>query len=165
MAWLNPIIDRTEIDVNLIKQLSEDIKQIGWSNATQSQRDDWNSDNKSCLNYSDLNRIQDNIIYLRDWLESTYGLNITIDDGYTTWILTSDIFIENLNKIRDNIVLLIEGSYSYPTTPIIEYNNPCDLDDVNDIERNLYDLYVILEQIPSMWKNCGTFTCGQNIIL
>lgn len=191
MAWINPIYDRTLNDVNSLKNLARVIATVGWDNVTQEQRNQWligsamllsasdgylltsDGDNlvvgdgiiKGAINIGDLNRIQNNIRFLRDWLASDYGFSITIDDSNPTWNRQDLPFLSNINRIRDNVVALVDSTYKFPTTPTIDYNNPVNWDDANDIEKNLYDLYVILTNIPLSYVYCGTFSCGQDVIL
>lgn len=165
MAWINPIYDRTDADINYLISLANAIQSVGWANATQSQKDEWNNGLKGALNYFDLNRIQTNITYLKEYIETTQGVVVDIDESNPTWTLDMTPFLSNMNIIRDNILAIIEKSYDYVDRPSIEYTDNPNYEDINSLEKNLYYLYSILENISIGKQVCGAFQCGQNIIL
>lgn len=169
MAWITPIYDRTQQDVDSLKQLASNIKAVGWDNATLSQKTAWlnvsSGITKGALNAIDLNRIQGNTTFLRDLLSDDYGIRLVIDESNPIWTVTMTPFQSNIDRIRSNVIKIVENSYKYPDTPDVEYNHPVTWDDVNDIERNLADLYEILLEIAKYWIHCGQFNCGQGVIL
>jgi hypothetical protein len=191
MVWLNPVYDRTLSDVSSLKQLSSEITALGWANTPIQKRVEWMLGEtvnlfvvdgklktvdglnlkvgtgriKGSINPIDLNRIQNNIVFLRDWLASDYGVNVVINETNPTWNRVTIPLISNVNIIRDNVNGLLNSGYKYMSTPVIRYSNPVNWSDANDIEKCLFDLYTILSQIPLSWKNCGTFNCGQGVIL
>lgn len=166
MAWIQPIFNRTLADVTALKELIGQINAIGWDNLTLTSKTEWLATSKGAFNFSDLNRIEDNIIYMRDQINALGGTPIVIDTSNPVWGVDDIPFLSNINRIRDNVGVLIDAFYILPTTPTIEYNNPLNWDDANDIEKNLQDMYTILQLTGIQFEYyCGTFSCGQDTIL
>jgi len=169
MTWINPIVDRTQADVDGLKQLASQINAVGWDNISLAQKTAWlnlaSGVTKGALNAIDLNRIQGNATFITELLKEDYGIRFVIDESNPIWDVTMTPFKSNIDRIRANVIKIVKLSYSYPTTPEIEYNHPITWDDVNDIERNLADLHEILLEIAKYWIHCGQFNCGQGVIL
>lgn len=168
-VWTTPIYDRTQNDVNLLKSLSEQIKLVGWDNATQDQRDQWLQISvgitKGALNALDLNRIDANILFLVDYLNDDYGLIADVDESNPYWTVSHIPLLSNLNRIRDNLQELIEASYTPIGLPTIAYSVNPNWEDINDIEETLQLLKTLLDRIPLGYKYCGSFNCGQTSAL
>jgi hypothetical protein len=165
MAWITPITDRTSTDVDALKQLLDQINLLGWDNVDQSVRDAFLLQNKGALNYSDLNRIEDNVDYVKNALLDV-GLDITIDTSNPNWQIGLYIILEQMDIIRNNINLLKASWHVEDGTPDIVYNNPVNFEDINTLEKNLLSMKLIYD----LWginikPMCGQFNCGQNIIL
>ena len=92
MAWIDPIYDRTQADVDLIKL------------------DPTNSNNKGAYNYTDLNRIESNCEYIMNLLNNSdlfyYPINIEVK---TDWNVKDIPHIKDINRIRQNILTLKNG--------------------------------------------------------
>lgn len=165
MAWINPIFDRTKEDVDYLKSLMVTIQTTGWGNVSQSVRDEWLAQNKGAINYTDLNRIEENIEFIVSELENV-GISIAIDRSNPTWTLGAYLLIDNINRIRNNLNLIINGWYSLPSTPTIKYSNPMNYLDANDLERVLYDLKVIWDLYGIQVRPiCGKAVCGTHLVL
>jgi len=166
MSWIEPIVDRTQSDVDRLIQLSIKINSLGWANVSPEDRVEWliGSDGniKGAINDSDLNRMECNTKFLVDKLRTEFGITIDIDESNPLWNKTIIPLLSNINRIRDNVVATVGGSYPITGTPTIEYNNPLNWDDANDIERNLYDLYNTLLGIELIWRYSGTFESGDD---
>jgi hypothetical protein len=116
---------------------------------------------KGCLNLLDLNRIENNIAFLAEKMESySYAPNI----HGRQW---SNVDMPNQNdmsRIIDNIRSLISSFYSpdnppsLPTT-MLSYN------DINAIEENLYLLKELLDCMASSFKKVGTIKSGSTTFL
>lgn len=167
--WITPIYDRTASDVAGLKSLAAEIRSTGWTSVTQAQRDEWLNlgvgITKGALNVIDLNRIQGNVEYVHDTIDTDLGIPIPMEAMHSTWGREDIPFISHINAIRNNIIDLLDGSYTNPSSPTIELNDPMDWDDINDIEQNLHDLKEILDAISDNWHSCGTYNCGQATIL
>ena len=93
--------------------------------------------------------------------------NIFNDMGY--WNTTTinkmwgenDIFnVDEFQRILDNTNVLRQAFFVYkdtPNTPPISYY----WDDINALEKILYDLDVMINDVKSHYRECGTFECGE----
>lgn len=114
------------------------------------------------LTYTDLNRIENNIIEARN-LIATYDTTPLSSSNKTDWETKSIVFYENLNRIEQNIKYLIDRCLaivtdSPKTTWISEEINYID---INRIEQNILDCYNTALRIIAEFEKCGYFTCGQ----
>lgn len=116
---------------------------------------------KGCLNLLDLNRIEENIAYLADKMESyTYSPNI----HGRQWG-REDMPNENdMSRIIENIRALISAFYSPDNPPplpdtMLSYN------DINAIEENLYLIRQLLNCMEGSFKQVGTIKSGSTMFL
>lgn len=130
--WKTPITDRTQSDVDLVKEL----RLLRWSEMTDEQKTMWMSGLKGALNNSDLERIENNIHLLSDVFE----VNMTTYENDIPYIPTLDYW----QNLIDNVVAIRARGYAYwntPQVPLLPINN---FEKVNDIEKILRDTYQIL---------------------
>ena len=116
---------------------------------------------KGCLNLLDLNRIESNIAYLAEKMESySYAPNI----HGKQWTNIDMPNQNDMSRIIDNIRALIGAFYSpdnppsLPTT-MLSYN------DINAIEENLYLIKELLDCMASSFKKVGTIKSGATTFL
>lgn len=113
---------------------------------------------KGMLTINTLNRIETKQEELK---------NLFNDMGYwntpttnKTWS-ENDIFnIDEFQRIIDNTNVLREAFFIYtdtPNTPPISYY----WDDINAIEKILHDLDVMINDVKSHYRECGTFESGE----
>ena len=116
---------------------------------------------KGCLNQLDLNRIESNIAFLADKMESfSYAPNI----HGKQW---SNVDMPNQNdmsRIVDNIRSLVNAFYS-PDNPPSLPTTMLSYSDINAIEENLYLIKEILDCMQSSFKQSGTGKCGSRRLL
>lgn len=148
ILWMETVTDRTQSDVNRVLELLEK----GWKNFTEDEKVEWNAGMKGTLNYSDLERIQNNTQLLSDVLE----LNLTVEEIPG---LPTDSFFDSI--IRNTEV--IRGAYcihaATPVTPAAPLNT---FSKWNAIEAILLDVYEIL--LNNFHYYCGTDVyAGDNI--
>ncbi len=116
---------------------------------------------KGCLNLLDLNRIEGNIAYLAERMESySYSPNI----HGKRWSKADMPNEEDMSRIIENIHALISAFYTPhnpPTLPttMLSYN------DINAIEENLYLLKQMLDCMESSFKKVGTIKSGTKTFL
>lgn len=146
MAWIEPIIDRTQEDV-LYAMANQGLDQ----------------DLKGAWNVSDVNRIINNINYLHSLL-GFYGYNSTITQQND--FIMSDLPHVNskIDVIRNNINTIINSFYKR-NNPTIRYGDVFDFNDANTLEMNLKITNDLLESLIAELKYSGTFVSGQDIIL
>lgn len=77
-----------------------------------------------------------------------------------SWGIT-DIFDESeFQRIIDNTNILRDAFFTYsytPNTPPISYH----FDDINSLEKILYDLDVMISDVKANYRFCGEFKCGE----
>jgi hypothetical protein len=116
---------------------------------------------KGCLNLLDLNRIEGNIAYLAEKMESySYAPNI----HGKQWARGDMPNQNDMSRIVENIRSLIAAFYSpanppsLPTT-MLSYN------DINAIEHNLFLIKQMLDCMVSSFKAVGTIKSGATTFL
>ena len=137
--WIDPIYDRTQADVDRVKEL----KDIGYFNMTNTEKAEWATDLKGALNQSDLIRIETDIHILSDVLElslTTYEDNMPEIPDQTYY-----------KHLRDCITAIRDAGYVKSTTPTTP-NSPLNAyKKINDIEEILFDVYTILNSTFYYW--------------
>lgn len=66
---------------------------------------------------------------------------------------------EDFQRILDNANTLRNAFFTYkdtPNTPSVSFHYK----DLNDLEKILFDLDVMISDVRSKYKKCGTFKCG-----
>jgi len=154
MADTSLIFDRTSADVAQASQIRAETLQQGIV-PTSSQYDVLN---KGSITIYTLNRIEGKQQELMNGLqENGYWNNTIVNKVWTT----NDIFRqEDLQRIVNNLAKLVNSYYVYVTTPavpqpILYWQN------LNSIEKILYDIDLILDYMISHFRLCGTFNCGE----
>ena len=129
-----------------------------------------NSTDKGFINYTDFNRIESDIAELETTLNAYgYLLPETLvnkTDWHAQGALTSGMdnipTLAHMNRILHNIGVLRSVYRVYPTTPA----TPSTMEfatytTFNDIEKILYDLWLMLHDTESYFRQCNTFACGE----
>ncbi len=150
MEWVEAIYDRTEADVSEAKALIEHYKANGGMTGSTVL--------KGCLNARDLNRIENNTKFICKALGERYYFcdTPTVHD----WSLYAIPRMANINRITSNVSKLISAYYKPPDSPSVP-NNMTHYTQINDIEKNLHMLKLMIEDMDSQYKRCGTFSCGE----
>ena len=114
--------------------------------------------NKGTFNYTDLNRIENKQEELK---------NLFNDMGYWNTSITNKVWGENdifnvdeFQRILDNTNVLRNAFFVYmdtPKTPNVSYY----WQDINALEKILYDLDVMINDVKSHYRECGTFESGE----
>ena len=149
--WTEPIYDRTQEDVDYAK------RQIAYFKANDGIPDV--TYYKGCLNFGDVNRIEHNTEYLADLLISLYYFN-TISRNSSSWVINSRLDTTNVSRIINNVAILQSAYY----TPIGSPDLPTTLthyEQVNSVEKCLYLLKEMIDDMVSSFRECGTFYCGE----
>lgn len=136
--WTTPIVDRTDEDVERLKQYDL----IGYKNLTESQKMEWYNDMdgmKGALDKSDLNRIESNIGYLAE--QTLISLPIMSRWAY------EDIFdLSNANRVLTNIQKLV-SRFSFRVQPQIPGAPLNSYQKINQIESLLLRMYEALNRV------------------
>ena len=151
------IFDRTQNDVDSAILL-RNTKVKNFEELTES---DINYLEKGTLTINTLNRIENK----QDELKNLFN-----DMGYWNTPIKNkmwgenDIFnVDEFQRILDNTNVLRQAFFVYkdtPNTPPVSYHYK----DINALEKILYDLDVMINDVKSKYKRCGTFRCGEMII-
>jgi hypothetical protein len=142
-TWSKPIYDRTLADVEYARQQLE--KQIN------------NANYKGCLNANDLTRIENNTRYLADELIKLYYFNSITT---RTWSTSNAPNTTNIATILNNISKILSAYQkpkNIPTLPttLLTYEQ------VNAVEKNLFMIKEMLDNMIASFRQCGTFGCGE----
>lgn len=148
------IFDRTQNDVDTAIALRREKVQT-FQRLTESEIATLE---KGTLTINTLNRIESKQEELK---------NLFNDIGYwNTPIINkmwgeNDIFnVDEFQRILDNTNILRQAFFVYkdtPNTPPISYY----WGDINALEKILYDIDVMINDVKSRYKRCGTFRCGE----
>lgn len=116
---------------------------------------------KGCLNLLDLNRIESNIAFLAEKMESfSYSPNIHGKQWGNTDIPTQN----DMSRIIENIRSLIGAFYS-PDNPPSLPATMLSHNDINAIEENLYLIKQLLDVMQTSFKKVGTIKSGSRMLL
>ena len=150
------IFDRTQNDVDTAILL-RDTKVKNFEELTESEIATLE---KGTLTINTLNRIESKQEELK---------NLFNDMGYWNTPITNKVWGENdifnvdeFQRILDNTNVLRNAFFVYkdtPNTPPISFH----YNDINALEKILYDLDVMINDVKSRYKRCGTFRCGELI--
>ena len=150
------IFDRTQNDVDTAIRLRREKVQT-FQELTESEIATLE---KGTLTINTLNRIENKQEELK---------NLFNDMGYWNTPITNKIWGENdifnvndFQRILDNTNVLRNAFFVYketPNTPPISYH----YNDINALEKILIDLDVMINDVKSQYRRCGTFRCGELI--
>ena len=116
---------------------------------------------KGCFNLLDLNRIENDIKFLAEKMESFgYAPNI----HGKQWSREDMPNQNDMSRIVDNIRSLISAFYS-PNNPPSLPTTMLSYKDINAIEENLYLIKQLLDVMQTSFKMVGTIKSGSRMIL
>lgn len=149
--WSKPIYDRTQADVDYAKSQIKYFKQNG--GITDGK------DLKGCLNVDDLNRIEFNTEYLSDLLCTLYYFN-NIKKHSDIWHTGGVPNVNHINRMIANVSKLQTAYFKPSGSPTLP-NTLTHYENVNSIEKCIYLLKVMIDNMTSSFKECNTFECGE----
>lgn len=117
--------------------------------------------NKGTFNYTDLNRIENKQEELKNLFNEMGYWNTPITNK--TWGENNIFNADEFQRILDNTNVLRNAFFVYkatPNTPPISYY----WDDINSLEKILNDLDVMINDVKSLYRECGTFESGSDNI-
>ena len=143
------ITDRTQSNVNHVKEITAKAKTGTWTKTEQSE---WLAGMKGALNYTDFNRIESGI----QELASIVGANVSVK---TDWLI--DGYMKQSDAVRwlSNIAAIKSKCAGLNSTPDV----PASMDRLsfsamNQIEQVLYDIEMLAKTRVTF---SGEFTCGE----
>ena len=150
------IFDRTQNDVDTAILL-RDTKVKKFEELTESEIATLE---KGTLTINTLNRIESKQEELKNLFNNMGYWNTPITNK--VWG-ENDIFnVDEFQRILDNTNVLRQAFFVYkntPNTPPVSYH----YNDINSLEKILNDLDVMINDVKSRYKRCGTFRCGELI--
>ena len=94
--------------------------------------------------------------------------NLFNDMGYWNKPITNKVWDfscifkgEEFDRILRNIEILRKAFFVYKDTPDIPDNNYRKYQTINDVEKIIDDLDVMINDVKSHYRECGTFECGE----
>lgn len=145
------VYDRTQADVDRVYALRE----TGWQNMTQPQKEEWLRGMKGCLNTSDLKRIE-NAVYVIARL-----LNIALQTNKDNLPEIPDALY--FQQLLDNVAILRESGYIRGDTPELPAQPLNTYQKINDVEHILHDVYEIYLANNSWFIYCGENFAGDEL--
>jgi hypothetical protein len=113
---------------------------------------------KGTLTYNTLNRIENKQSQLKKLLSQMgYYCPEVIN---VTWNEYQFFKQADFDRILVNMQILIEAFFVYSDTPKMPENNYRKYQVINDTEKILYDLDVMINDVKSHYRECGNFECG-----
>ena len=114
---------------------------------------------KGTLTINTLNRIENKQEELKNLFNDMGYWNTPI--FIRQWAY-ADIFKgEQFDRILYNLEILTEAFFVYKNTPNIPGNNYRKYQTINDVEKILYDLDVMINNVKANYRFCGEFECGE----
>ena len=149
------IYDRTQVDVdNAVKIRSEKVQKF-----TELTTEDITTLEKGMLTINTLNRIEEKQQELKNLFEEDFYFVDEISNK--SWTYTDIFKQEDFDRILLNLEKLIKAYFVYSNTPKIPDNNYRKYQTINDVERILHDLDIMISDVKSHYRECGTFECGE----
>lgn len=149
---MNLITDRTLLDVEEIKALTEAIKA---GTATEAQVQQYlNADNKGAYTYRDLNRVEEAVLYVAERLkENGYLVDIPVT---RSWMTADKPNAKDFERYLSNVALIRNAIPVWANTPDAPTDmNGFDINKANALERILADVDRILNNIRDSWFYLG----------
>ena len=147
------IFDRTQNDVDTAILL-RDTKVKNFETLTESEIATLE---KGTLTINTLNRIENKQEELKNLFNEMGYWNTPIINK--VWGENNIFNVDEFQRILDNTNVLRQTFFVYnatPNTPPISYY----WDDINAFEKILNDLDVMINDVKSHYRECGTFECG-----
>ena len=145
---MNLITDRTQADVNRVKELAAKGKAGTW---TATEHAEWLAGMKGAFTYKDFNRLEGIV----DEMAVTLGVTVTTVTNWTETSLLRESdtqrFLANIEELRT----VCKGLTNPPATP--ESLRKISYVTANNIEKILLDL----ETVILSWTRCGDVYCGE----
>jgi hypothetical protein len=161
-AWIEPVWQRTKADVEYAAYLNDKIGRSGWNSLTSQEQSAWAAGLTGCLNYWDLNRIEQDVGYLSDMLNG-YGYTQEILCK-TDWAMTDFPRVSEVERIRSNVQTLIDA-YCAQTVALPDTLESPDYQVINDLENVLRLMQEMIHRMEESFRRCGPTLCGQGVVL
>lgn len=150
------IFDRTQNDVDTaIRLRTEKVQKF-----QELTEEEIETLEKGTLTINTLNRIENKQEILKGLFNELGYWNTPITNK--VWDSLQIFNVDEFQRIIENTNILRSAFFVYkntPNTPPVSYH----YEDINSLEKILFDLDVIINEIKSRYRRCGTFKCGEVI--
>ena len=148
------IVDRTQADISTAFSVRENYVQKG-KELTEIQVQQLE---RGTMTISTLNRIEQAQDFLKGMFNNMGYFNTNIVNK--SWDYTQIFDVAELQRIIENTNILRNAFFVYkdtPNTPPVSYH----YNDINALEKILYDLDVMINDVKANYRFCGEFVCGE----
>lgn len=114
---------------------------------------------KGTLTINTLNRIENKQEELKNLFNDMGYWNTPIINK--VWDFSGIFKGEEFDRILNNLEILRKAFFVYKNTPDIPDNNYRKYQTINDVEKILHDLDVMINDVKSYYRECGTFESGE----
>lgn len=162
-GWIDPIWWRTKEDEKRATKLRNKVKEVKIRGLTPDEQLEWMAGLLACLNPQDRNRIE----YDTKWLyERLYqaGYGFGPKNHKTDWAEKDYPYAEEMERIRSNVQGLIDTYYPQGAALPESIERPT-CEDINAVERILYEMKGMIELMEQSYTYCGVPYCGQGVSL
>lgn len=150
------IFDRTQEDVDTAILL-RDKKVKNFETLTKSEIETLE---KGTITYNTLNRIENKQEELKNLFNDMGYWNTPIRSRPNFWNSSYLFSVDEFKRIINNTNILRDAFFTYketPNTPPVSYH----YNDINALEKILYDLDVMINDVKANYRYCGEFECGE----
>lgn len=149
------IYDRTQADVDAAKKIiSDKIQQSIDVTAEETETLE-----RGTLTINTLNRIENKCAEVKKlMLDLCYGFS---DIETEEWTYEQYFRDSDFERISDNVGKLKNAFFSYSDTPSAPGANFRKFENINAVEKILFDLETMINEIKSNYRECGTFECDE----
>ena len=141
MEWITPVYDRVESDVVY-------------------------GNPKGSLTPDTLNRLENNIAVLTEMLDALGSAQAGIIVREEPWTRNDYLLLREFNRIKQNILYIRRTGIIQAGTPTIELSAKfagVTWQELNAMERILFDVHQLLKGVPNHQRYLGTFVCGKTV--
>ena len=150
MSLENLIADRTELDVDRAKELAEK----AWQDMTSEERSEWLSPMKGSYNHTDMNRVEEAVLYVAERLKEFGYLSVLPD--MRTWSANEIPTESDLFRYFSKVSTLRGAITVWASTPDAPSSiNGFGVNEANALEQILIDVDHVLTQISKAWFYSG----------
>lgn len=149
------IFDRTQADVDEAKEIYEN----KFKKFLELSESDIATLERGRMTENTLNRIENKQAELKTMLNNIGYWHTDISNK--SWVLGDVFHTTDFDRILDNEYELVSAFFTYPSTPRVP-NISFSYNDINSIEKILYDIENMIMDVKNNYRECGNFECGSD---
>lgn len=170
--WIAPVYDRTEEDVEYAKRNMLD--DGGYEKAYFTTNDGFYftdaayrhilflvvSEHKGAYNASDLNRVNGNMLFLKDVLADN-GITVELKTASRVWQMMDIPTAADFESYLNDVSAIRNAVTQMSDTPHVPSKDKFDYLKANDIEKILYDTYRLVYRVRDSFYYSGEIYAGE----